>query len=74
MYYEGQGVSQNYQEAFNWLMKAAAQGHADAQYNISLMYGKGQGVTQNRAEAIKWLRKAANQGHQKAKELIKKLQ
>ncbi len=31
-------VKQDYAEAFRWFTKAAEQGHADAQYNLGLMY------------------------------------
>ena len=46
-----------------WYRKAAEQGYADAQFNISKMYYKGDGVSQDYAEAAKWYRKAAEQGH-----------
>ena len=36
-YYEGQGVTQNYQ-------KAAERGFANAQYKVGLMYEKGEGL------------------------------
>ena len=42
--------------------KAADQGHAEAQFNLGLMYANGDGVAQNYAEAVKWFRKAADQG------------
>ena len=42
--------------------KAAEQGNATAQYNLSTCYAKGEGVTQDIEEAVKWLRKAAEQG------------
>ena len=36
----------------------AEQGHADAQFNLGIMYANGQGVPQDDAEAWKWWRKA----------------
>jgi len=45
---------------------AAAQGDADAQYNLGLMYSRGVGVGEDDAEALKWYRMAAAQGHAKA--------
>lgn len=45
------------------LMESAEQGHADAQYNLGIMYYKGKGVAQNYAEAARWYRKAAERGH-----------
>ena len=40
----------------------AAQGLAEAQYNLALMYDTGRGVPQADAEAVKWYRLAAAQG------------
>jgi hypothetical protein len=45
---------------------AADQGHAEAQYNLGVMYYKGQGVPQDYAEAVKWYRLAADQGYAEA--------
>ena len=44
-------------------LKAAEQGHAEAQLNLGWMYQFGRNVPQNYEEAIKWFRKAAEQGH-----------
>jgi len=52
----------DYSEAEKWFRKAAAQGHADAQNDIGLMYAEGLGVRQDHAQAVKWYRKAAAQG------------
>ena len=52
-------------EAFDRLLKAAAQGQARAEYSLGLAYFKGLGVSENHAEAVKWWHKAAEQGHVK---------
>jgi len=44
MYYNGDGVKQDYKEAVKWSRKAAEQGDANAQGNLGAMYHKGQGV------------------------------
>ena len=62
MYQNGKGVQQDDAEAIRWYLKAAQQGHADAQNNLGLMYQNGKGVKQDDAEAIKWYLKAAEQG------------
>lgn len=72
MYYQGQGVAQNYAEAAKWFRKAAEQGDAHGQYILGLMYVAEQGVAQDFAEGEKWLRKAADQGHKEAQEGLKK--
>ena len=45
------------------LRKSGDQGHAQAQYNLGVMYAKGEGVRQSRTEAASWWQKAAEQGH-----------
>ncbi|WP_051908363.1 tetratricopeptide repeat protein [Candidatus Odyssella acanthamoebae] len=50
------------QDALRNLITTAEQGHAEAQFNLGVMYEDGQGVTQDDAEAVKWYRKAADQG------------
>ena len=37
MYYIGQRVPQDYKEAVKWYRRAADQGHAQAQHNLSLI-------------------------------------
>ncbi len=44
MWYNGVGVRQDYNEAFNWFEKAAEQGDVNAQFNLGIMYYKGYGV------------------------------
>ncbi len=61
-----EGVPQNYTKAREWLEKAAAQGDAEAQYNLGIMYDNGQGVRQNYAKAREWYEKAAAQGNVEA--------
>jgi TPR repeat protein len=48
--------------ALELFTKAADQGHAQAQYNLGVMYENGQGVEQDFKEAVKWYQKAADQG------------
>ncbi len=66
MYENGEGVIQNYIEAFKWYQLAADQGSAVAQYNLGLMYVKGEGVVQSFVEAVKWFRISAYQGYDEA--------
>ena len=63
MYYVGQGVTTNYDEAAKWSRLAAEQGDMEAQYSLGVMYYQGQGVTTNYDEATKWIRLAAEQGY-----------
>jgi len=62
MYDNGQGVVQNYKEAFHWHQKAAEQGESSAQISLGLFYYDGKGVKQDYKEAVKWFKLAAEQG------------
>jgi TPR repeat protein len=62
LYYLGEGVEQDEEEAFHWYKKAAEQGNANAQCNLGYMYDLGEGVERNPEEAEKWYRKAAERG------------
>jgi TPR repeat protein len=56
------GVAQDYAEAVRLFRLAAAQGHADAQYSLGLMFDHGKGVAQDFAEAVRLYSLAAAQG------------
>ena len=70
LYYQGEGVSQDYAKAAEWFEKAANQDSADAQKFIAAMYYQGKGVGQDYAKAAAWYRKAANQDDAIAQNLI----
>lgn len=61
-YGNGHGVPQNYQKAFYWLHKAAAQGNATASRILAHSYRYGIGVSINYPKSLFWLKKAAAQG------------
>ncbi len=63
LYFRGEGVPQDLEEALKWYSKAARQGNAAAQTNLGWMYDSGQGISQNRQHAVEWYRKAAEQGY-----------
>ena len=54
------GAPQDYAKALTWYHKAAAQGYADAQYNLGRMHADGEGVPQDDVEAYVWLNLAAS--------------
>lgn len=60
------GVTQDWVEANNWLMKAANQGHAQAMDNLGVSYGDGRGITQDWVECYKWITLAARRGDSQA--------
>ena len=59
-------VAEKYQQAFPACKRAAEQGHAEAQYNLGVMYQNGEGVQEDKREAVKWYRKSAEQGFARA--------
>lgn len=73
MYAKGQGVAQDYAQAFIWYQKAAEQGHAEAEYNLGAMYHLGEGVRLDYTQAIMWYHKSAGQGHEAALSNLEKI-
>lgn len=63
MYYNGEGVAQDYSEANKWFDRAAAQQYAPAQNSLGILYDNGHGVRRDYTEAIKWFRHGAEQGY-----------
>ena len=66
MYSEGEGVSQDYNIALDWLRQAADEGDALAQYMMGGMYYHGEGVDKDYKEALIWYNKAVEQGYDEA--------
>ena len=69
MYYTGQGVPQDYQQAVRWYAKAAEAGNTKAQYNLAAMYFEGKGIPQDSVLAHVWANLAASQGQE---DMVKK--
>ena len=69
MYWMGQGVLKDGDQAVKWLKAAATQGNADAQFFMGSYY-----LLPHRdiAEGLKWLRLSAEQGNQDAQLLLGK--
>jgi uncharacterized protein len=51
-YGNGDGVKQDKVKAFQWYLKAAEQGHVQAQFNVGDCYDNGVGVNQNEVKAF----------------------
>jgi len=58
----------DYKAALKDLKPLAAEGHADAQYNLAIMYDLGRGVSKNSLDAEKFYKLAAEQGHASAQD------
>lgn len=61
-YERGEGVEQDYAEAFKWYSLSARQKHKGGQYGLGRLYANGHGVKRDDAEAAKWFKLAAEQG------------
>ena len=70
LFYMGNVLPQDYEQARIWFEKAAAQGYADAQWLLGSMYYKGEGIPQDLAKAHELLEKAAAQGAAEAQYLL----
>lgn len=57
------GVEVDNKRAAQWILKAAEQGHLEAQVILAALYDRGLGVKGNKKMADKWYGKAADQGH-----------
>lgn len=77
--YTKENIEQIYKNAANWYEKAAAQGHAQAQFKLEAIQGgaeaqfklgkryeKGEGMPQDYVETANWYRMAAEQGFAEA--------
>lgn len=66
IYYNGDGVDQDYAKAMEWYSKAADLGNASAMIWIGYMYYFGEGVEVDYAKAMEWYSKAADLGNASA--------
>lgn len=66
MYCRNSEKAEEYNEAIKWYRLAGELGHANAQFNLGLMYEKGLGAPKDYNEAVKWYRMSAEQGVGKA--------
>jgi hypothetical protein len=62
LYANGDGVPQDAQKAFAYYRKSAAQGNADALYNLGMLYLNGTGVEADTDNAVKQFTLSAQQG------------
>ena len=74
----GQGTPRDPEQAHYWLLRAAAQGDANAQFNLGARCHRAniRGATparEKRSEALMWFQLAADHGHPKADEWCERL-
>ena len=61
-YRDGEGTSQNMEEAFRWIKKAAQNDIKDAMFDTGLMCYRGEGTKMDVVDAFAWCKKAAENG------------
>jgi TPR repeat protein len=66
IFYNGNGLPQNYIIAIKWFSLAAEQGDFRAQNLLGKIYERGRGVPKDYMTAVKWYRLAAEQGDARA--------
>lgn len=66
MYFNGDGVQQNYQTSMEFFARAAAVGNATAEYYLGEMHRRGLGVKQDHEVSSAWYNKAAAKDFHKA--------
>jgi TPR repeat protein len=62
LYFNGEGVPQDYAKAHQWFMRAARRGNKNAEFQLAMTYFTGQGVNKDPQQEIHWYEKAARQG------------
>ncbi len=62
-YEKGNGVPQDYKNAFGFYLMGALKGDMKSQYRVSRLYLAGRGVPQDFENGLKWLSRSARQGY-----------
>lgn len=62
-YLRGDGVPENFTEAYRWFSGAADRGNPEAQYYLGQMYARGLGLLRDDVEAVRWYFLSAEQGY-----------
>ncbi|GEM_PF-4414393 len=73
LYLEGKAVERAPDRAISYLKQAASEGHAQAAYNLSIMYQLGDGVEKDPVEEEKWALQAVEQRYPPAFFLLGRL-
>ncbi len=71
MYYYGDEIEQDLDQAIYWFKEAAKQKHADAMYNLGVCFINGEGVDRNENTGLGFVRQAAKLGSKAAIQFTK---
>lgn len=69
MYYNGEDIDRDAEQAVFWYKEAAKQKHADAMYKLGVCYVDGDGVERNDATGKGFIRQAAKLGSKEAQKI-----
>ena len=72
-FFNGRGVEQNDESAFEWFMKASEKGDKFGQFNVGVCFEEGRGVDVDLVQAMHWYRKSAAQEYQQAIDGVERL-
>jgi len=59
-------IDGDFEKQHQWSLKAAEQGHTNAQFSVGYNFLNGKGVAKNDSEAYSWINKSARAGHPRA--------
>ena len=62
-YKNGWGTEQDYQQSFDWYVKAAEAGNSLGMFHAAVCYEKGEGVEQDLSKAFEYYKKSAEAGY-----------
>jgi len=69
-YLRGEGVEQDFKQAFKWYALSAKQGHKRAQFDLGVMYDNGEGIPIDHEEAFKWFLLSGKQEFSRAQKVL----
>lgn len=70
MYYYGDEIERDLEQAVFWFKEAAKQKYADAMYNLGICFINGEGIERNAATGQGFIRQAAKLGSKPAKQYV----
>lgn len=70
LYYYGDEVEQDFEQAVYWFKEAAKQKNADAMYSLGICFVNGEGVERNESTGKGFIRQAAKLGSKAAKQYL----
>ena len=73
IYYHGNGIPVDLEQAHQWYLRAAEQNYVRAQYRVAEMYEKGEGLRKDLIQAYFWFRVAGKEKYSDARKRRRKV-